>query len=140
MNGQPSFTPDGKQIVYSSSAGRCCRIFIAGADGRGFRPITSGGFLDAEPKVNPKTGGTIVFSSGRSGPEQIYMMNMDGADIERLTDGTGEASNPSWHPDGQFLAYFALGFVSSKLPTRQMPMPTSLISSRWTWRRASTCS
>ena len=105
MNGQPSFTPDGKQIVYSSSAGRCCRIFIAGVDGRGFRPITSGGSLDAEPKVNPKTGGTIVFSSGRSGPEQIYMMSMDGADLERLTDGTGEASNPSWHPSGQMIAY-----------------------------------
>jgi len=104
MNGQPSFTPDGKQIVYSSSAGRCCRIFIAGLDGRGFRPITSGG-IDAEPKVNPKTGANIVFSSGRSGPEQLYMMNMDGADIERLTDGTGEASNPSWHPGGQLIAY-----------------------------------
>ena len=105
MNGQPSFTPDGKQILYSSSAGGCCRIFIAGLDGRGFRPITSGGSMDAEPKVNPKTGGTIVFSSGRSGPEQIYMMDMDGADIERLTDGTGEASNPCWHPNGQLIAY-----------------------------------
>jgi TolB protein len=105
MNGQPSFTPDGKQIAYSSSAGRCCRIFLAGVDGRGFRPITSGGFIDTEPKVNPKTGGTIVFSSGRSGPEQIYMMNMDGADLERLTDGTGEASNPNWHPNGQLIAY-----------------------------------
>jgi TolB protein len=29
VNSSPSFTPDGKQIVYSSSAGRCCRIFIA---------------------------------------------------------------------------------------------------------------
>ena len=43
----------------------------------------------------------IVFTSGRSGPQQIYRMNMDGADLERLTDGTGEAGNPSWHPDGQ---------------------------------------
>jgi len=105
MNSQPSFTPDGKQIVYSSSAGRCCRIFIAGLDGRGFRPITSGGFIDTEPKVNPKTGSTIVFSSGRSGPEQIYMMDISGADIERLSDGTGEASNPSWHPSGQMIAF-----------------------------------
>ncbi|MGB9456207.1 MAG: hypothetical protein WCB12_09200 [Bryobacteraceae bacterium] len=115
MNGQPSFTPDGKQIVYSSSAGRCCRIFIAGLDGRGFRPITSGGSIDTEPKVNPKTGGTIVFSSGRSGPEQIYMMDMDGADIERLTDGTGEASNPCWHPSGQLIAYaWTRGYAQGK--------------------------
>ena len=32
-------------------------------------------------------------------------MNMDGADVERLTPGTGEASNPSWHPDGQHIAF-----------------------------------
>lgn len=25
--------------------------------------------------------------------------------MERLSDGTGEAANPAWHPDGQHLAY-----------------------------------
>jgi len=105
VNSSPSFTPDGKQIVYSSSSGRCCRIFIANIDGTGFKPITSAGSLDTEPKVNPKTGNDIVFSSGRSGPEQIYRMNMDGGDMERLSEGTGEAANPSWHPGGQIIAF-----------------------------------
>ena len=45
-----------------------------------------------EPKVNPKTGNDIVFVSGRSGPQQIYRMNMDGADIEQAHTGEGEAS------------------------------------------------
>jgi TolB protein len=105
VNSSPSFTADGKQIVYSSSAGRCCRIFIANVDGSGFRPISSAVSIDTEPKVNPKTGSEIVFASGRSGPEQIYRMNMEGADVERLSDGTGEAANPSWHPGGQIIAY-----------------------------------
>jgi TolB protein len=105
VNSSPSFTPDGKQIIYSSSAGRCCRIFLANLDGSGFRPVSSLSSIDTEPKVNPKTGGEVVFSSGRSGPEQIYRMNIDGADVERLTDGTGEAANPSWHPGGQIIAY-----------------------------------
>ncbi len=105
VNSSPSFTPDGKQIVYSSSAGRCCRIFIANLDGTGFRPISSLSSIDTEPKVNPKTGRDIVFTSGRSGPQQIYEMTIDGGGIQRLTDGTGEAGNPAWHPEGQVIAY-----------------------------------
>jgi TolB protein len=107
VNSSPSFTPDGKQIVYSSSApnDRCCRIFIAGLDGSGFRNLTSSAAIDTQPKVNPKTGSEMVFVSGRSGPQQIYKMNMDGGDMDRLTDGTGEAGDPAWHPGGQFIVY-----------------------------------
>lgn len=106
VNSTPSFTPDGKQIVYASSAptNKCCRIFIANLDGTGFRPLTSLNKIEVEPKVNPK-GADILFVSGRSGPQQIYKMNMDGADVERITDGTGEASNPSWHPNGKTMAF-----------------------------------
>jgi TolB protein len=114
VNETPSFTPDGKQIVYASSAGsHCCRIFIAGLDGKGLRPISSSSAIEVEPKINPKTGSEIVFVSGRSGPQQIYKMNMDGADVERLTPGNGEASNPCWHPDGQFIAFaWTQGFAT----------------------------
>jgi TolB protein len=107
VNQAGSFTPDGKQIVYASSAGtgRCCRIFVANLDGTGFRPISSSSAIEVEPKVNPKTGSDIVFSSGRSGPQQVYRMNMDGSDVERLTPGIGEASNASWHPGGQHIAF-----------------------------------
>jgi TolB protein len=105
VTASPSFTPDGKQIVFQSSVGGCCGIYIANLDGSGVHSITSARSIDAEPKVNPKTGAEIAFSSGRSGPEQIYRMSIDGTDAERLTDGTGEASNPSWHPNGDFLAY-----------------------------------
>jgi TolB protein len=110
---EPSFTPDGKQIVFMSSVGACCRIFEANLDGSNLRAITAGGTIDAEPKVNPKTGAQIAFSSGRSGPEQIYLMNIDGTAIERLSNGEGEASNPSWHPEGQFLAFaWTRGFMT----------------------------
>jgi TolB protein len=109
----PSFTPDGKQIVFMSSAAGCCRIFISNIDGSNVHSVSSGTSIDAEPKVNPKNGSSVAFSSGRSGPEQIYMMNIDGTDVERLTEGSGEASNPSWHPDGQFLAFaWTRGFMA----------------------------
>lgn len=116
VNSSPAFTPDGKQIMYSSSAGgRCCRLFLANLDGTNFRPITHSTFIDTEPKINPKTGATVVFVSGRSGPQQIYKMNIDGGDIERLSDGTGEASNPAWQPDGEIIAFsWTRGFAAGK--------------------------
>jgi TolB protein len=116
VNSSPTFTPDGKQIMYSSSAGgTCCRLFLANLDGTNFHPITHSTYIDTEPKINPKTGAQVAFVSGRSGPQQIYLMTIDGGNIERLTDGTGEASNPSWQPDGQFLAFsWTRGFAAGK--------------------------
>ena len=105
LNETPDFTPDGKQIVYSSSASGWAQIYIANLDGSGLRRISSSRAIEVEPKINPKTGAEMVFVSGRSGPQQIYKMNMDGADVERLTPGEGEASNPSWNPDGQHIAF-----------------------------------
>ncbi len=129
VNSSPSFTPDGKQIVYSSSANGCCRIFIANLDGSGWRPVTSGSWNDTEPKVNPKTGNEIVFASSRSSGggvgEQIFKANMEGGDIERLTPGEGEASNPSWHPSGQIVAYaWTRGFMAGNFNIFTMDVAT----------------
>jgi TolB protein len=114
-NAAPSFTPDGRHIVYASAVGNAHRVFMANLDGSDARQVTTSEFDDAEPKVSPKTGQQVVFSSGRSGPQQIYMSNLDGADIQKLTDGTGEASNPSWHPNGQLIAFaWTRGFSAGK--------------------------
>ena len=105
MNATPDFTPDGKQLVYSSTASGWAQIYVANLDGSNLRRISSTRAIEVEPKVNPKTGSDLVFVSGRSGPQQIYRMNMDGANVERVSPGEGEASNPSWHPNGQFIAF-----------------------------------
>jgi TolB protein len=81
------------------------QIYVADLDGRNFRRISNSRAVEVEPKINPKSPGTMAFSSGRSGPEQIYQGNTDGGDVQQLTDGTGEASNPSWNPDGVHLLY-----------------------------------
>ncbi|HUP03216.1 MAG TPA: hypothetical protein VMU19_04470 [Bryobacteraceae bacterium] len=105
MTGTPSFTPDGKEIVYMANAGEAHHIFFADLTGAHVRELTVSDSDDAEPKVNPRTGSDMVFSSGRAGAEQIYRANMDGLDVEKLTDGTGSAANPSWNPNGQTIAF-----------------------------------
>lgn len=106
VNASPDFTPDGQNLIFSSSlGGGFANIFMASANGSGLKRLTSVRAVETEPKVNPKTGAEVVMTSGRSGPPQIYRMSIEGADIERLTSGEGDAVNPSWHPDGQFIAF-----------------------------------
>jgi TolB protein len=106
MNGTPEFTPDGQSLLFSSSAaGGSPQIFRCNLDGSGLRRIGVTSAIEVEPKVNPKTGTEIVMTSGRSGPPQVYKMNIDGSDVVRLTSGEGEAVNPSWHPNGQHIAF-----------------------------------
>jgi TolB protein len=126
MNASPSFTPDGKQIVYTSSAGdNGCRIFVADLNGMGFRAISAPGNIDVEPKVNPKNPNQIAFVSGRSGHPQIYTMNIDGGNVERITDGTGEATNPAWHPNGKTLAFaWTRGYATGKFNVFVMDVVT----------------
>jgi TolB protein len=105
MNATPEFTPDGKSIIYASTAVGIAQLYIANLDGSGLRRLTSSNAIDVEPKVNPKTGAEMVFVSGRGGHPQIYRMNMDGTDVQRLTEGDGDAVNPAWNPDGQHIAF-----------------------------------
>jgi TolB protein len=78
---------------------------MANADGSGLRRLTASGVIEVEPKLNPKTGTDLVDVSGRSGLPQIYHMSLEGTDVQRLSAGTGEATNPSWSPDGDHIAF-----------------------------------
>jgi len=104
LNAAAAFTPDGKKIFYASSPTGESQIYSADIDGRNFSPVTSTHGTPSEPKVNPKNPDSLLFVQGVPN-EQIYKMNAEGAGIERVTNGEGEASNPSWSPDGQHIAF-----------------------------------
>ncbi|MBV9442134.1 MAG: PD40 domain-containing protein [Acidobacteriaceae bacterium] len=106
LNYSVTFTPDSKRIIFSSTAGGgAAQLYMANADGSGLHRITASGAIETEAKINPKTGTELVDTSGRSGLPQIYRMSLEGTDVQRLSAGTGEATNPSWSPDGEHIAF-----------------------------------
>ena len=104
LNANASFTPDGKQIYYASTASGIAQIYAAAIDGQGFRRVSHRDAIEVEPKVNPKNPDLLLFVAG-PGHQQIYQMNADGVGVERVTNGEGEAANPAWNPDGQHFAF-----------------------------------
>lgn len=63
--------------------------------------------LGREPSPTPTGGGNgqIAFASERDGLPQIYLMNVDGTGVTRLTDIAEGACQPDWSPDGSRIAF-----------------------------------
>jgi TolB protein len=59
---------------------------------------------DAAPAWSPD-GTRIVFESDRGGRQQIYVMNADGSDAQRISFGEGSYSQPVWSPRGDYIAF-----------------------------------
>jgi TolB protein len=100
-----SFTPDSKHILYAASLNGWENICIADVNGGNMNQVTHYRAAEVSPQVNPRTGADVLFISGRSGIEQLWRMNIDGSDVERVTNGEGYVANPSWAPNGQTIAF-----------------------------------
>jgi Periplasmic component of the Tol biopolymer transport system len=111
----PSWSPDGRQIVFSGMAGGITDLYIVGADGTGFRRLTNDGYGDFQPAWSPD-GRTIAFATDRENAS-FALLRFDSWRIALIDVATGETSvlpnqaglnlNPQWAPDGQSIAYIS---------------------------------
>jgi TolB protein len=101
----PEFTPDGQQLLFSTTIDKDPQICTSNLQGGDFHRISHVAAIEVSPRVNPKNPNQILFISGRSGHQQLWMMNANGGDQEMLTNGEGDVANPAWRDDGQFIAF-----------------------------------
>jgi serine/threonine-protein kinase len=59
---------------------------------------------DTAPAISP-SGQEIAFMSRRDGNWEIYVMDIDGSNLQRLTADPAQDGLPTWSPDGKALAF-----------------------------------
>ena len=97
----PAWSPDGSRIAFSSYR-NAYGIHLINPDGTGGTRLSSA--WDVDPAWSPD-GRRIVFGAQRDGSvSSIYLMNVDGSGVTRLTSG-GYAASPAWSPDGTKIAF-----------------------------------
>src|SRR5919204_2525179 len=125
----PTWSPDGTAIAYAFrvAAGRGGGIFVLDLGTGTRRRVTTNpyeGYLDKEPEYSPD-GAQIVFvrdrqlreAGGIRDEEALFVVNIEGTGLRRLTAWNTAVATPSWSPDGSTIV-FRNGIVgtSTRLP------------------------
>ncbi len=108
----PSWSPDGTKIIYARVLGFIVpnqipktEIRVMNTDGTGDHVILPPSDFSVEPRWS--VNNQIVFMSHINdlyGPLHIFTMNIDGTNIQQLTQD-GNAGDPVWSPDGTQISF-----------------------------------
>ncbi len=97
-NAAPAWSPRGNWIAYvCRTSKKEYKLCVITPDGQKHLQLTTGLGVDDSPSWSPD-GRHLVFSSTVDGKSQIYMINADGKDLERITFTGTHNSAPSWSP------------------------------------------
>ena len=105
----PAFSADGKKITFVRAVPGGTKIVVINADGSG-EVVFPYGSSNLAPSFSPD-GQRVIFSSlmhSTSGSEQareIYMANVDGTNLKRITTDGLWNHNPVWTPDGTKIVF-----------------------------------
>jgi Tol biopolymer transport system component len=117
---EPQVSPDGKWIAYAVStpdleANKSVRnIWIVSTSGGQPRQLTRGG-TDARPRWSPD-GKKLAFLSSRvENNPQVYWMNLQGGEANRVTSLSTGADNELWSPDGKTIAFVSAVYPDCKM-------------------------
>jgi uncharacterized protein YjdB len=98
-------SPDRTRIAYSSTRGGSPDVYVADADGRNPRRITTDPGSEGEPVWSPDGTRLIYTAIPQGGTSQIMSVRIDGTDPRPLASSAGGNSAPDVSPDGRRVAF-----------------------------------
>jgi len=106
MKWDPSWSLDGKEIVFSSDSDGDFEIDIINLEGGKTKKLTDNTFYDGRPRWSPD-GNRILFESDRDGDWEIYVMDADGGNVTAITENSSVDWGASWSPYGKWIVYIS---------------------------------
>lgn len=134
----PSFSPDGKKIVFNSDRGGKPALYTMDRDGNRVQRLTYGEGKYYAPTWSPR-GDLIAFVKQLDGKFHIGVIDAEGTEERLLTEGFLDES-PTWSPNGRVIMFtrqtrsgdthiYSIDLTGYNL--RRMPTPTESSDPAW---------
>ena len=107
----PRWSPDGTKIAFArymdkTKSQTSAELFLMNADGTNPQRLTHNNVSDIIPSWSPD-GTQIAVSSSRSGPWEVYIIDVATRVVTQITSrgGDGPSASPDWSPDGTQIVF-----------------------------------
>lgn len=125
QNIQPSWHPDGEQVVYvaqsTKSTVRGSHICSVSIESREKQVLFSDSTFAYMPRFSPD-GNRLLFISHRSGSADIWLYDLGDTSFFRISREPGNETFPLWSPDGKRIAFLTQGRIAFTNTTGAAPV------------------